>query len=163
VYTFGQYILVTSHKSLHALFICEARKDSGNYFVRRWEDDAMNDLKLLKIKSWTKRIQNREEWRKIVEKVKACKKWSCTLRRTTILLKITNLMPCICMGGVHAHAYQLTFSSKINCKSGRYLKSLTLCLIIRQDFIFRCFFLHVAKYMLFKIIFILIGLYISTQ
>jgi hypothetical protein len=39
----------------------------------RWEDDVMNDLKLLKIKNWTKFIQNREEWRRIVVKVKTFK------------------------------------------------------------------------------------------
>jgi hypothetical protein len=33
----------------------------------RWEDDVIKDLKLLKIKNWTKCIQNREEWRRIVE------------------------------------------------------------------------------------------------
>jgi hypothetical protein len=38
----------------------------------RWEDNAMKDLQLLKIKNWTKSIQNREEWR-IVEKVKTFK------------------------------------------------------------------------------------------
>jgi hypothetical protein len=27
----------------------------------------MKDLQLLKIKNWTKSIQNREEWRRIVE------------------------------------------------------------------------------------------------
>jgi hypothetical protein len=33
----------------------------------------MRDLKLLKIKNWTKSIQNREEWGRIVEKVKTFK------------------------------------------------------------------------------------------
>jgi hypothetical protein len=36
----------------------------------RWENDVMKDVQLLKIKNWTKSIQNREEWRRIVEKVK---------------------------------------------------------------------------------------------
>jgi hypothetical protein len=33
----------------------------------RWEDVVMKDLQLLKIKNWTKSIQNREEWRRIVK------------------------------------------------------------------------------------------------
>jgi hypothetical protein len=36
----------------------------------RREDDVMEDLQLPKIKNWAKSIQNREEWRRIVEKVK---------------------------------------------------------------------------------------------
>jgi hypothetical protein len=39
----------------------------------RWEGDVMKDLKLLKIEKWTKRILNREEWRRAVEKVKTFK------------------------------------------------------------------------------------------
>jgi hypothetical protein len=39
----------------------------------RWEVDAMKDLKLLKIKNWTKCIQNRREWRRSLEKVKTFK------------------------------------------------------------------------------------------
>jgi hypothetical protein len=41
--------------------------------VHRWEDDVMKNLQLLKIKNWTKSIQNREEWRRIVEKIKKFK------------------------------------------------------------------------------------------
>jgi hypothetical protein len=40
----------------------------------RWEDDVMKDLKLLKIKNWTKCITNRKEWRGIVEKVKTIRR-----------------------------------------------------------------------------------------
>jgi hypothetical protein len=36
----------------------------------RWEDDVMKDLKLMKIK---KRKKNRDQWRRIVEKVKTFK------------------------------------------------------------------------------------------
>jgi hypothetical protein len=44
-----------------------------NYRPRnRWEDDVMKDFKLLKIKNWTKCIQNGEQLR-IVEKVKTFK------------------------------------------------------------------------------------------
>jgi hypothetical protein len=39
----------------------------------RWEDDVMNDLKLMDNKNWTKCIQIREEWRGIVENVKTFK------------------------------------------------------------------------------------------
>jgi hypothetical protein len=33
----------------------------------------MKDLQLMKIKNWTRNSQNREEWRRIVEKVKTFK------------------------------------------------------------------------------------------
>jgi hypothetical protein len=38
-----------------------------------WEDDVMRDMQLLKIKKWTKSIQNMEGWRRIVEKVRTFK------------------------------------------------------------------------------------------
>jgi hypothetical protein len=40
---------------------------------KRWEDDVTKSLKLLKFKNWTNRVQNREEWRRIVGKVKTFK------------------------------------------------------------------------------------------
>jgi hypothetical protein len=40
---------------------------------KRWEEDITKDLKLLKIKNWKKCIQNREEWRRTVEKFKTFK------------------------------------------------------------------------------------------
>ena len=36
----------------------------------RWEDDVLNDLKLMKVNNWMKLVQNRKEWKKLVEKVK---------------------------------------------------------------------------------------------
>jgi hypothetical protein len=43
---------------------------------------VMKDLKLLKIKNWSKFIRNRGEWRRILEKVKTFEECSCsTLRR----------------------------------------------------------------------------------
>ena len=36
----------------------------------RWEDDAIKDLKILKVENWVQSIQNRLIWRKIVEKAK---------------------------------------------------------------------------------------------
>jgi hypothetical protein len=41
----------------------------------------MNDLKLLKVKNWTKCIQNREEWARIVGKIKTFKELSCSTIR----------------------------------------------------------------------------------
>jgi len=37
----------------------------------RWMDDVVADLKAMKIKQWTEKMQDREKWRLIVEKVKA--------------------------------------------------------------------------------------------
>ena len=36
----------------------------------RWEDDVLIDIKLLKVKNWPKSIQDRKEWKKLVEKAK---------------------------------------------------------------------------------------------
>ena len=36
----------------------------------RWEDDIRNDMKKLKIKNWTKCIQDRNNWNLCVEKAK---------------------------------------------------------------------------------------------
>jgi hypothetical protein len=47
----------------------------------RWDDDVLKDLQLLKIKNWTKSIQNRVEWRKTVEKVKTFKERSCSTEK----------------------------------------------------------------------------------
>jgi hypothetical protein len=55
---------------------------NGGRPMNGWEDDVMKNLKLLKIKNWTQCIQSREEWRRIVEKVKTVIELSCsTLRR----------------------------------------------------------------------------------
>ena len=35
-----------------------------------WEDDVLNDLKLLKVSNWMKIVGNRKEWKKVVEKTK---------------------------------------------------------------------------------------------
>ena len=35
----------------------------------RWED-FIKDLKLVKVINWMKKIQNRKEWKKVVEKTK---------------------------------------------------------------------------------------------
>jgi hypothetical protein len=40
----------------------------------------MKDLKLQKIKNWAKCVQNGEEYRRVVEKVKTLKKRSCSCR-----------------------------------------------------------------------------------
>jgi hypothetical protein len=36
----------------------------------RWEDDIRNDMKKLEIKNWTSYIQDRNNWKLCVEKVK---------------------------------------------------------------------------------------------
>jgi hypothetical protein len=36
----------------------------------RWEDDIINDMKKLKIKNWTSRIQDRSKWKLYVERGK---------------------------------------------------------------------------------------------
>jgi hypothetical protein len=41
-----------------------------------WQDDVMKDLMLFRIKDCTNCIQNREDWRRIVEKVKTFKELS---------------------------------------------------------------------------------------
>ena len=43
----------------------------------RWEDVIRNDMKKLKIKNWTSRIQDRSKWKLYVEKAKIFKDWSC--------------------------------------------------------------------------------------
>jgi len=35
----------------------------------RWEDDVRNDLKKMKLIKWTEQVQDRLEWKDIVEKV----------------------------------------------------------------------------------------------
>jgi hypothetical protein len=39
----------------------------------RWEYDIRNDMKKLKIKNWTSRIQDRNKWKLCVEKAKMFK------------------------------------------------------------------------------------------
>jgi hypothetical protein len=36
----------------------------------RWKDDVRKDLQIMKIKSWTKSVLNRELWKTIVEQTK---------------------------------------------------------------------------------------------
>jgi len=37
----------------------------------RWMDDAVADLKAMRIKQWMETMQDREKWRRIIEEVKA--------------------------------------------------------------------------------------------
>jgi len=39
----------------------------------RWEDGIRNDMKILKIKNWTSRIQDRNKWKLYVGKGKTVK------------------------------------------------------------------------------------------
>jgi len=39
----------------------------------RWEDDIRNDMKQMKIKNWTCRIQDRNKWKLYVERAKMFK------------------------------------------------------------------------------------------
>ena len=39
----------------------------------RWEDNIRNDMKKLKIKNWTSRIQDRNKWKLYVERAKCSK------------------------------------------------------------------------------------------
>jgi len=45
---------------------------------KRWEDDITNDMKKLKIKTWTSCIQDGKKWKLYVEKDKRFKEWSCS-------------------------------------------------------------------------------------
>jgi hypothetical protein len=37
----------------------------------RWMDDVVADLKVMKIKQWTEKTKDREQWRMVVEEAKA--------------------------------------------------------------------------------------------
>jgi len=37
----------------------------------RWVDDVVADLKVMKIKQWIEKTKDREQWRLVVEEVKA--------------------------------------------------------------------------------------------
>jgi hypothetical protein len=37
----------------------------------RWKDDVVADLKVMKIKQWIEKTKGREQWRLVVEEVKA--------------------------------------------------------------------------------------------
>jgi hypothetical protein len=43
---------------------------------QRWEDNIIQDIRHLKIKNWTACVQDRMEWRKVVEKAKTSTKGS---------------------------------------------------------------------------------------
>jgi hypothetical protein len=43
---------------------------------QRWEDNIIQDIGHLKIKNWTARVQDRMEWRNVVEKAKTSTKGS---------------------------------------------------------------------------------------
>jgi hypothetical protein len=36
----------------------------------RWEDDVLEDKKIIKISNWKKVAQNRDSWKKVVEQVR---------------------------------------------------------------------------------------------
>jgi hypothetical protein len=36
----------------------------------RWEDDVMEDIKNMNVRSWKKVAQNRESWKEVVEQVR---------------------------------------------------------------------------------------------
>jgi hypothetical protein len=37
----------------------------------RWEDDVLKDIKSMNISNWKKMAQNRDSWKKVVEKARA--------------------------------------------------------------------------------------------
>jgi hypothetical protein len=37
---------------------------------QRWNDDVRNDLRKMKLQKWPEKIQDRLEWKKVVEKAK---------------------------------------------------------------------------------------------
>jgi hypothetical protein len=37
----------------------------------RWMDDVVADLRVMKIKQWTEKTKDREQWRLVVEEAKA--------------------------------------------------------------------------------------------
>jgi hypothetical protein len=41
----------------------------------RWLDDVENDLRVMKVKRWRKKAQNREEWASVIKKAKVLKGW----------------------------------------------------------------------------------------
>jgi hypothetical protein len=68
-------------------FITNAGRQNGNKIYKwkpiltrplgrpknRWEDDIRNDMKKLKIKNWTSRIQDRNKWKLYDERGKTFK------------------------------------------------------------------------------------------
>jgi hypothetical protein len=40
----------------------------------RWEDDARNDLRKLRVENWKQRAQERRQWKEIIEQAKTHKK-----------------------------------------------------------------------------------------
>jgi hypothetical protein len=47
----------------------EGRRKVGRPKLR-WLDDMENDLRVMKVKSWRKRAQNREEWASVIKEAK---------------------------------------------------------------------------------------------
>jgi hypothetical protein len=39
----------------------------------RWEDDARNDLRKMRVKNWKQRAQERKQWKEIIEQAKTHK------------------------------------------------------------------------------------------
>jgi hypothetical protein len=39
----------------------------------RWEDDARNDLRKVRVKNWKQRVQERKQWKEITEQAKTHK------------------------------------------------------------------------------------------
>ena len=37
----------------------------------RWEDDVVNDIRLMKLRNWNKCVQDRKVWKEFVENAKA--------------------------------------------------------------------------------------------
>jgi hypothetical protein len=50
----------------------EGRRKVGRPRLR-WLDDVENDLRVMKIKRWRKKAQNREEWASVIKEVKVLK------------------------------------------------------------------------------------------
>jgi plasmid maintenance system killer protein len=50
----------------------EGRRKVGRPRLR-WLDDAENDLRVMKVKRWRKKAQNREEWVSVIKEAKILK------------------------------------------------------------------------------------------
>jgi hypothetical protein len=65
------------------------RKTSRKAQVR-WEDDVRNDLKKMKIKKWTRQVQDRLKWKGTVEKAKILPEMQRHRRRRNVLISVDN-------------------------------------------------------------------------
>jgi hypothetical protein len=50
----------------------EGRRKVGRPRLR-WLDDVKNDVRVMKIKKWRKKAQNREEWASVIKEAKVLK------------------------------------------------------------------------------------------